>query len=144
MSARMDCAIGCSPPPPAPCRIRNNMMAPRLGAIPHRSELTVKIARHNMKKRLRPSTPANQPLIGNTIAFETRYDVRIQVLSSLLAPRLPAMYGSATLAMLVSSTSMNAAIATTTAINHGFALGLHGGVGEEAYVLPLTESLAAG
>jgi hypothetical protein len=31
------------------------------------------------------------------------------------------MYGSATLAMLVSSTSMNAAVATTTAITHGFA-----------------------
>ncbi len=34
-----------------------------------------------MKKRLRPSTPASQPLIGKTIAFETRYEVRTQVLS---------------------------------------------------------------
>ena len=34
------------------------------------------------------------------------------MLSSLLAPRLPAMCGRATLAMLVSSTSMNAAMAT--------------------------------
>ena len=42
---------------------------------------------------------------------------------SLLAPRLPAMCGSETLAMLVSSTSMNVAIATTTAISHGLNAG---------------------
>src|SRR5215472_12189814 len=53
------------------------------------------------------------------MAFDTRYEVRTQVLWSLLAPRFPAMYGSATLAMLVSSTSMKAASATTTAISHG-------------------------
>ena len=35
------------------------------------------------------------------------------------------MYGSATLAMLVSSTSMNAAIATTTAISQGLYFGRH-------------------
>src|SRR5580658_9277251 len=76
-----------------------------------------------MKKRLRPKVPASQPLIGKTMAFETRYEVRTQVLSSLLAPRFPAMYGSATLAMLVSRTSMKAASATTTAISHGLAWG---------------------
>src|SRR5215470_14631353 len=95
------------------------MMAPRLGAIPHSNDAAVKDAKQIMKKRLRPSAPANHPLIGRTTAFETRYDVSTQVLWSLLAPRLPAMYGSATLAMLVSSTSMNAASATTTATSHG-------------------------
>ena len=34
---------------------------------------------------------ASQPLIGRTMAFETRYEVRTQVLWSLLAPKLPAM-----------------------------------------------------
>ena len=72
-----------------------------------------------MKNRLRPNAPASQPVIGRTIALETRYEVSTQVLWSLLAPRFPAMYGSATLAMLVSRTSMNAARATTTATNHG-------------------------
>ena len=76
-----------------------------------------------MKKRLRPNAVANQPLIGSTMAFETRYDVNTQVLSSLLAPRSPARCGSATLAMLVSRTSMNAAIATTTAIAQGLNFG---------------------
>ncbi len=45
------------------------------------------------------------------------------VLSSLLTPRLPAMWGKATLAMLVSSTSMNAASETAAAMIHGLPLG---------------------
>ena len=36
------------------------------------------------------------------------------------------MYGKATLAMLVSSTSMNAAIATTTPMSQGLNFGRHG------------------
>src|SRR5215469_1427169 len=98
------------------------MMAPRLGAIPHSSDVAVKDAKQIMKKRLRPRAPANHPLIGRTTAFETRYDVSTQVLWSLLAPRLPAIYGSATLAMLVSSTSMKAAIETTAAMSQGLNL----------------------
>ena len=46
-----------------------------------------------------------------------------QVLWSWLAPRFPAIWGRATLAMLVSSTSMKAANETTKAISQGFVLG---------------------
>ena len=60
------------------------------------------------------------------MALDTRYEVSTQVLSSLLAPRFPAMCGSATLAMLVSRTSMNAAMATTTAISQGLNFGFQG------------------
>ena len=81
------------------------------------------------KKRLRPNRVASHPLMGRTMAFETRYEVSTQVLSSLLAPRLPAMCGNATLAMLVSSTSMNAARATTTAISQGLNFGVQFSVG---------------
>ncbi len=95
----------------------------KVGAIPHRRELTVNRNMHVMKKRRRPNRLASQPLIGRTMAFETRYDVSTQVLSSLLAPRSPAICGRATFAMLVSSTSMNAARATTTAISHGLDFG---------------------
>ena len=91
--------------------------------MPHNNELTVKRKRQIMKKRLRPIAPASQPLIGRTMAFETRYDVNTHVLWSLLAARFPAMYGRATLAMLVSSTSMKAAMATTTAMSQGLNLG---------------------
>src|ERR1700722_7197968 len=93
---------------------------PRLQATTQSSELSVNAAMQIMKNGLRPSMPTNHPLIGSTIAFDTRYDVSTHVLSSLLAPRSPAMCGSATLAMLVSSTSMNAARETTTAISQGF------------------------
>src|SRR5579875_3575991 len=73
------------------------------------------------------------------MAFETRYDVSTHVLSSLLAPRLPAIYGSATLAMLVSSTSMNAASATTTAISHGLCFGCQRCSGRAARVSALAD-----
>src|SRR5271169_2302531 len=77
------------------------------------------MAKQDMKKRFRPKVLASQPLIGRMMAFETRYEVRTHVLWSLLAPRFPAIYGRATLAMLVSSTSIKAASATTTAISQG-------------------------
>src|SRR3569623_716630 len=57
--------------------------------------------------------------MGSTTAFDTRYDVSTQVLSSWLTDRLPAMCGRETLAMLVSSTSMSVAIVTTRAIAQG-------------------------
>src|SRR5713101_7001434 len=53
------------------------------------------------------------------MAFETRYEVSTQVLSSTPAERLPAMCGVATLAILVSSISMKVASVTVTAMTHG-------------------------
>ena len=44
-----------------------------------------------MKKRLRPNSSTSQPLMGSTIALETRYVVSTHVLSLLLAPRSPAI-----------------------------------------------------
>jgi hypothetical protein len=38
----------------------------------------VKIVRHVMKNRLRPSTLASHPLMGSTTALDTRYEVGIQ------------------------------------------------------------------
>src|SRR6202050_3747786 len=95
----------------------------KLGAMPQNRDVTVNKGMHSKKSRLRPNVVASHPVIGKTIAFDTRYDVRTHVLWSWLAPRLPAMCGNATLAMLVSSPSMKAAIATTTAINHGLCRG---------------------
>src|SRR5271163_5136532 len=65
----------------------------------------------------------NQPLIGRMIALETRYEVSTQVLSSWPAERLPAMCGRATLATLVSRTSMNVARVTVSAMIHGLMTG---------------------
>jgi hypothetical protein len=96
-----------------------------------------------VKKRFRPNRTASHPLIGRTTAFAARYEVSTQVLSSLLAPRPPAMYGNATLAMLVSSTSMNAAIATTTAMSHGLNLGVHGS-GGGPLVISVVSAISSG
>src|SRR5271167_939904 len=68
----------------------------------------------------------NHPLRGSTIAFETRYEVRTHVLSSCPAERLPAMCGRATLAMEVSSTSMNVASVTVMAMIQGLIAGRQG------------------
>src|ERR1700689_2908201 len=62
----------------------------------------------------------NHPPMGRMMALATRYEVSTQVDSSTLAERLPAMCGKETLATLVSSTSMNVASITTTAMTQGF------------------------
>jgi len=72
VSARMAWAIGCRPPPPVPCRMRNRISSARLGASPQSSELTVNRTMHVMKNCTRPNAPAIQPLMGSTMAFETR------------------------------------------------------------------------
>ena len=69
--------------------------------------------------RLRPKTLASQPVIGSMIALATRYEVRAQVASSMVAERLPAMWGSDTLTTVVSRTSMKVANITATAMIHG-------------------------
>src|ERR1700721_2266609 len=72
LTPRMDCAIGCKPPPNAPCMTRNKSRKPRLGAIPQRKELTVKNVMQIKKNRLRPSDATSHPLGGSTIALEPR------------------------------------------------------------------------
>src|SRR5580704_11709591 len=86
----------------------------------------VKMKTQPMNSRLRPNSIESQPVSGSTIAFEIRYEVRTQVLSSTLAERLPAMCGSETLAILVSSTSMKVASITVAAISQGLTAGVHG------------------
>src|ERR1700724_2668661 len=98
---------------------------PSEGAIPQKSELTVNNEMQMRKNRLRPTSDTSQPVIGSTIALETRYEVSTHVLSSLLAPRFPAICGSATFAMLVSSTSIKAASDTTNAIIQRFTFCFH-------------------
>src|SRR5579863_6166051 len=132
VSARIACAMGWSPPPPAPWITRKRSSIPRLAALPQRTEANVNIQMQKMKNRFRPNRLASQPLMGRTMALETRYDVSTQVLSSLLEPRPPAMYGKATLAMLVSSTSIKAAIATTTPMSQGLNFGRQGSSGAES------------
>src|SRR5208282_4553442 len=64
-------------------------------------------------------SPESHPESGSTIAFETKYEVRTQVDSSAPADKFPEMCGNATFAIDVSSTSMNVASVTVTAITQG-------------------------
>ena len=72
-----------------------------------------------ISSRLRPKRPASHPVIGRMMALATRYEVSVQVASSLLADRLPAMCGSETLTTVVSSTSMKVLDMTAMAISQG-------------------------
>ena len=73
----------------------------------------------SISSRFRPKRLASHPVIGRMIAFATRYDVNTQVASSMVADKLPAMWGSDTLTTVVSSTSMKVANITATAMSHG-------------------------
>src|ERR1039457_86888 len=71
----------------------------------------------------------NHAPMGRMMALATRYEVSTQVASSGVADRLPAMFGSATLATLVSSTSMKVASITVMAMTHGLTNGRKGTAG---------------
>src|ERR1019366_4701990 len=58
---------------------------------------------------------ASQPLMGRMMALATRDEVRTQVASSVVAERLPAMWGRLTLTTEVSSPSITALDSTATA-----------------------------
>jgi len=119
-SRRIDCEIGWSAPPPIPCKILKKMRLVRLQAAPHKKELTVKRLIENIKYRFRPKTLLSQPVMGIMTAFETRYDVMVQVDSSTPAERLPRMWTSATLTTDVSTISMRVGSITVIAIIHLF------------------------
>src|SRR5216684_508119 len=89
------------------------------GARPQKNDAVVKPVTEAISRRFRPKVLANQPVIGRIMAFATRYEVSVQVASSVLAEGLPAMCCSDTLTTVVSSTSMKVLDMTATAISHG-------------------------
>ena len=56
-------------------------------------------------------------VIGKTMTFDKMYDVLTHAISSWVAPKLPAICGSDTLMMVVSSTSMIAAVMSPRRMN---------------------------
>src|SRR5438552_2034950 len=96
------------------------------GARPHKNDAAVKPVTAISSRRLRPKRPASQPVIGRMIAFATRYEVSVQVASSVVAERLPAMCGKDTLTTVVSSTSINVLDMTAMAISQGLISGRAG------------------
>src|SRR5262252_10351004 len=99
--------------------MRKKISEPSVGANPHKNDAPVKPTTDSISRRLRPNALASHPVIGRMIALATRYDVTVHVASSMVADRLPAMWGSDTLTTLVSSTSMKVASITEMAMIHG-------------------------
>ena len=67
VSSRIACDIGCSAPPPIPCRTRKKTSIPRLVEEPHRKEATVNSRTEKTRYRFRPKVRASHPVIGMMI-----------------------------------------------------------------------------
>ena len=103
------CVIGYIGPATAPCSARNTISMPMLCDTPHRNEVSANSSVHAVNSFTSPKRRVSKPVSGSEIAMLTANEVITQVLWLLLTPRLPAMVGSDTLAIVVSSTCMNVA-----------------------------------
>ena len=72
LSSRMDCASGCIPPPPMPCRTRATISMGMVSATPQSSEAMVKIRMEIKSSFLRPIRRAIHPAAGSMMALATR------------------------------------------------------------------------
>src|SRR6185312_4714390 len=85
-----------------------------LTARPQNVDITTNSSAETQKLRTSPKRRPIQPDSGCMIALASEYDEIAQVPSCGLTPRLPAMCGTDTLTMVMSSTSMNVANAIAT------------------------------
>src|SRR5262249_11474485 len=109
------CDSGINTPPESPCITRpSTSMASELER-PQNAEKAPNSAIAVVNTRTAPKRPASQPVSGTMIASATEYDVMTHVPWLLLMPRLPAMLGTETLAIVMSSTAMKFASASTIA-----------------------------
>ncbi len=72
LSIRIDCDSGCKAPPAAPWRMRAKISIPSVVAAPQAAEASVNKPMQAMRNRFRPKKLLSQPVIGSTMAFETR------------------------------------------------------------------------
>ncbi len=101
--------IGYIGPATAPCSARNTISMPMLCEIPQRNEVSANSSVLAVNSFTSPKRRVRKPVSGSEIAMLTANEVITQVLWLLLTPRLPAIVGSDTLAMVVSSTCMKVA-----------------------------------
>ena len=105
--------------------MRKKTSMPRLGASPHRQGAE---GEHERRRPCRSACARTAWRTSRSAAARWRWRPGRRSaprwLSSTPADRLPAMCGRATLATLVSSTSMNVASMTVSAISHGTVAGL--------------------
>src|ERR1700744_1255988 len=96
-------------PATAPWIARNITSTPMFCETPHRNEASTNSKVHQMNNLTSPKRRVRKPVRGNEMAMLTANDVITHVLWSELTPRLPAIVGSDTLAIVVSSTCMKIA-----------------------------------
>ena len=77
--------------------------------MPHSHEVMTNISTAVKNSRTSPKRRATQPVSGTEMALATANEVITHVPCDVAAPKSPAMCGRATLAMVVSNTSMNTA-----------------------------------
>src|ERR1051325_3886846 len=87
------------------------MSVPIDGESPHRIEATTNSTTESVNRRTAPKRVASQPVSGIEIALATAKEVIIQVAWLGATARSPAIVGSETLAIEVSSTFMKVASA---------------------------------
>src|SRR6185312_9590890 len=88
---------------------RNRIRNPSEGARPHRNDVTTNSSTAVVNNRTCPKRCVSQPVSGSEIALATAKEVMTHVPWSGETPRSPAIAGSDTFAIDVSSTFMNVA-----------------------------------
>src|SRR6476469_5080159 len=103
----MVCDSGTIGPDTRPCNSRNAISDSKLCARPQSADAIENSSTEMVNSFTSPTRRASQPVSGTAIADATEYDEITHVPSLVATPRLPEIVGTATLAMDVSSTSMN-------------------------------------
>ena len=137
------CDIGMIGPPNRPCMTRNAISIGRVCASPHSSENRPKPSSAMRNTRTAPKREASQPVSGTQIASATEYEVITQVPCDGATARLPEMWGTETLAIVMSSTttkfdraSANAAMNIGAPVSGASVVGANTGAGPATVRFP--------
>src|SRR5450830_921211 len=113
MRSNRVCDKGISGPPARPCSTRKASSMPSELARPHSAENAPNRIIDMMNTRTVPNRLASQPVSGTVIASATAYEVMTEVPWLDEAPSAPEIVDTETLAIVVSSTAMKLAAASS-------------------------------
>src|SRR5690606_5025034 len=115
------CVIGYIGPATAPCKARKTISSVILVDMPQRNDVITNKMVQILNRRTSPKRRLRKPVSGRVMALLTAKEVMIQVLCDELTPRLPAMVGNDTLAIVVSRTCMKVARHRPRVVSHRLA-----------------------
>src|SRR6185437_11854395 len=113
----MACATDIMGPDTRPCISRAPTSMGRLVASPQTAEKVMNSRMDVTKVLTSPKRLLIHPVSGCMMAAASMYELMVQVPSEVLAPRLPEIAGTETLTMVMSSISMNEALAMAAVSN---------------------------